>query len=90
MTVAQAKAAMRQRKRHLERLELLHKLHQAGEAQRARAMHQTLQSDADRMAGELYAARLPGHHGGITALQRARHGLRIAELRRQAARLLVR
>jgi hypothetical protein len=89
-SVAKAQALMRLRKRHLERLDLLHKLHQAGEAQRARSTHQNLQADADRMEGEVYASRLPGHHGGMTALQRAAHVRRIAALRQAAARLLVR
>ena len=89
-SVGKAQALMQLRKRHLERVELLHKLHQAGEAQRARATHLNLQADADRMEGEVYASRLPGHHGGMMAPQRAAHARRIAALRQAAARLLVR
>jgi hypothetical protein len=88
--IAKAQAHMMLRKRHLERVELLHKLHQASEAQRARAEHLNLQADADRMEGEIHAARVPGHHGGMTAAQRAAHRHRIAALRQAAARLLVR
>lgn len=89
-TIAKARALMQLRKRHLERVELLHKLHQVGEAQRARSAHLNLQADADRMEGEIYASRLPGHHGGMTAPQRAAHARRITALRQAAARLLVR
>ena len=83
-------ADMQKRARFLGKVELIRKLHDAGEEHRARLMHQNLQADADRLEGEIYRSTLPGHHGGITAWQRQAHRRRVAALRQQAAALLVR
>lgn len=83
-------ADLQKRAQFLGKVELIRKLREAGEEQRARLMHQNLTADADRLEGELYRLSLPGHHGGITAWQRQAHRRRIAALRQQAAALLVR
>ena len=81
-SVTKAKKLMKRRQEHLDRVELLSKLHAVGEGQRARHMVRQLQSDIGRMEGELLGARM---HNNITAQQRAAHGRNIAILRRQLA-----
>lgn len=82
-------AEQKRRERFLGKVELIRKLHAAGEEHRAHLMHRNLSADADRLEGEVYRSTLPGYNGGITAWQRMAHRRRIDALRRQAAALLV-
>ena len=85
--IAQARKLLRQRRVHMERVDLVRKLQNAGEAQRAVHMRNNLHNDAMRMDGELQAAN---RHGGMTMRQRQEHTRRIAELLQIAAGLAVR
>ena len=74
------------RRKHLDRVELVRKLHAAGETQRAALMHSNVHQDAQRMKGELRAAH---QQGGHSAAQRQEHAKRLAALQKIAARALV-
>ena len=86
VSVARSVELMNMRRKHLDRVELVRKLHAAGETQRAALMHGNAHQDAQRMQGELRAAE---QQGGYSAAQRREHKKRLAALQKVAAKALV-
>ena len=86
VSVAKSVALMNVRRKHLDNVELVRKLHAVGETRRAGLLRDNAHQDAQRMQGELRAAE---QQGGVSAKQRQDHKKRLAELQEIAARAMV-
>ena len=86
VSVAKSVALMNMRRKHLDNVELVRRLHAVGETRRAGLLRDNAHNDAMRMDSELRAAE---QQGGVSAKQREAHKKRLAELREIAARAMV-
>ena len=86
MSVAKSVALMTMRRKHLDNVELVRRLHAVGETRRAGLLRDNAEQDAQRMKSEMRAAE---QQGGVSARQREQHRKRLAELQEIAARAMV-
>jgi hypothetical protein len=86
VSVAKSAALMNARRKHLDNVELVRKLHAVGETRRAGLLRDNAHQDAQRMQGELRSAE---QQGGVSAQQRRAHKKRLAELQKIAASAMV-
>lgn len=86
VSVAKSAAVMAARRKHLDNVELVRRLHAVGETRRAGLLRDNAHQDAVRMETELRAAR---QQGGISRAQRKAHEKRLAELQKIAAGAMV-
>jgi hypothetical protein len=77
---------MNARRKHLDNVELVRRLHAVGETRRAGLLRENAAQDAQRMKGELRAV---DQQGGVSARQRKEYKKRLAELQEVAARAMV-
>jgi hypothetical protein len=86
VSVAKSAALMNARRKHLDNVELVRRLHAVGETRRAGLLRENAAQDAQRMKGELRAV---DQQGGVSARQRKEYKKRLAELQEVAARAMV-
>ena len=86
VSVAKSVALMNARRKQLDNVELVRKLHAVGETRRAGLLRDNAHQDAQRMQGELRSAQ---QQGGVSAEQRRAHKKRLAELQKIAASAMV-
>ena len=84
--VAKSVAVMDERRKRLDNVELVRKLHAVGETRRAGLLRDNAHQNAIRMQGEIRAAE---QQGGVSAQQRRQHKKRLAELQKIAASAMV-
>jgi hypothetical protein len=86
VSTAKSAALMNARRKHLDNVELVRRLHAVGETRRAGLLRENAAQDAMRMQGELRSVQ---QQGGISAQQRKEHRKRLAELQKIAASAMV-
>ena len=86
VSVAKSVAVMNERRKRLDNVELVRKLHAVGETRRADLLRDNAHQDALRMQGDLRAAE---QQGGVSARQREEHKKRLAQLQQIAAGAMV-
>jgi hypothetical protein len=86
VSVAKSVALMNARRKQLDNVELVRKLHAVGETRRAGLLRDNAHQDAMRMKSELRAAE---QQGGVSAKQRRAHKKRLAELQEIVAHAMV-